>query len=262
MKAKYDSIGVQYNQTRKADKFLVGRLAYYLAPEKDGIYLDIGCGTGNYTIGLQAVNGRFTGVDPSEEMIKKARARNQDIDWQLGTAEQTAFPSEKFDGVIASLTIHHWTNLETAFVEMARVMKRGAKMVIFTSTPEQMKGYWLNHYFPKMLLDSMQQMPSLESVQNALEVSGLKVVHTEPYFIKPDLQDLFLYSGKFDPELYFRPEVRSGISSFADLANAEEVTKGLEQLRQDIDSSEINQVMKACENNLGDYLFIVVEKPK
>ncbi|KAA3630394.1 MAG: class I SAM-dependent methyltransferase [Bacteroidetes bacterium] len=261
MKAKYDSIGIQYNQTRKADKFLVGRLAYYLAPEKDGIYLDIGCGTGNYTIALQAVNGKFTGVDPSEEMIKKARSGNQDIDWQLGTAEQTGFPSDWFDGVIASLTIHHWTNLETAFVEMARVMKRGAKMVIFTSTPEQMKGYWLNHYFPEMLVDSMRQMPSSQTVRNSLKQAGLKIVTKEPYHIKPDLQDLFLYSGKFDPELYFKPEVRSGISSFADLANAEEVAKGLEKLRQDIESHEFTQVAKSFENKLGDYLFIVAEKP-
>lgn len=261
MKAKYDSIGVRYNQTRKADKYLAGRLSFHLAPKKDGIYLDIGCGTGNYTIALQSVAGSFIGVDPSEAMIKKAHTRSQDIDWRLGTAEQTGFHSEKFDGIMASLTIHHWTDLKTSFFEMERVMKRGAKMVIFTSTPEQMKGYWLNHYFPKMLLDSMQQMPTLKSVQNALQMAGLKVVKTEPYFIKPDLQDLFLYSGKFDPELYFKPEVRSGISSFADLANAEEVTNGLEKLRKDIENSDIKEVMKAFDNNLGDYLFIVAEKP-
>ena len=53
MKVKYDTIGENYNLTRRADQLLTENLIKHLAPEKDGIYLDIGCGTGSYTIELQ-----------------------------------------------------------------------------------------------------------------------------------------------------------------------------------------------------------------
>ena len=53
MEAKYDKIGINYNLTRKADNYLTERLYALLNPDKSGIYLDIGCGTGNYTIEFQ-----------------------------------------------------------------------------------------------------------------------------------------------------------------------------------------------------------------
>lgn len=49
MKAKYDHIGINYNTTRKADRYLTEKLCEYLNPKLNGLYLDIGCGTGNYT---------------------------------------------------------------------------------------------------------------------------------------------------------------------------------------------------------------------
>jgi DUF1009 family protein len=123
-----------------------------------------------------------------------------------------------------------------------------------------MKGYWLNHYFPKILEDSMVQMPTLEAVEDAMTSAGFKIISTENYSIKPDLQDQFLYCGKQNPELYFDENIRHGISSFSALANLEEVEKGLAQLRRDIDSGEINTIIKSYENSFGDYLYIIAEK--
>ncbi|ELR70649.1 putative MerR-family transcriptional regulator [Fulvivirga imtechensis AK7] len=259
MQAKYDTIGINYNTTRKADKYLTERLLKLLSPRAEGLYLDIGCGTGNYTLKLQEKGYRFTAIDPSTEMLEKARLKSLKIDWRSGYAENTGLNADSIDGIVATLTIHHWTDLHTAFLEMSRVLKKNGKMVIFTSTPEQMRGYWLNHYFPYMLRDSIAQMPSPEKIKVALDASGLQVTDTEPYFIHSDLEDLFLYSGKHNPKLYLNPEVRQGISSFAALANKTEVDKGLEKLKNDINSGEIDQVMQEYENALGDYIFIVVQ---
>ena len=71
-----------------------------------------------------------------------------------------------------------------------------------------MKGYWLNHYFPKMLNDSILQMPSLENVENAMRNAGIEIESIKKYSIKPDLQDQFLYCGKQNPELYFCDNIR------------------------------------------------------
>ena len=60
--------------------------------------------------------------------------------------------------------------------------------------------------------------------------------------------------------LYLDTKVRSGISSFADLANQEEVKRGLSQLAKDIDSGQIDVLRKQYENEDGDYLYIIAQK--
>ncbi len=260
MEVKYDKIGADYNLTRMADHFLTGKLLQHLNPKSDGLYLDIGCGTGNYTNALSKNGFQFIGIDPSETMLAKAKLKNSDIAWKIGSAENTLLPQNHVDGIIGSLTIHHWSNLKNGFLELNRVLKPEGKMVIFTSTPKQMKGYWLNHYFPKMLSASILQMPSLEVVTTAMKEAGFTQIVKDKYFVRPDLQDHFLYCGKHNPELYFDNHIRQGISSFSLLANKLEVENGLSALRKDIDDGSIQQVIKGYDNNLGDYLYIIGTK--
>lgn len=260
MEAKYDKIGTDYNLTRKADKYLVERLLEHLNPQKEGIYLDVGCGTGNYTIELQKRGFQFIGIDPSEKMLEKAKNKNREIDWKIGTAEKTNLPKNSVHGIIGTLTVHHWTNLNKGFLELESVLKPSGKIIIFTSTQKQMKGYWLNHYFPKMLHNSILQMPSLKSIKEAMTNAGFERIELAKYFIRPDLEDKFLFCGKQNPELYFDEQIRKGISSFSSLANRKEVKQGLLQLRQDIDSGKIEEVINSYASKLGDYLFVIANK--
>jgi ubiquinone/menaquinone biosynthesis C-methylase UbiE len=260
MDAKYNHIGKGYNYTRKADPYLLERLRYHLNPIGEGLYIDIGCGTGNYTSKLHDKETRFIGIDPSEKMLEKAKKANPQIEWKLGTAENIPQESNTIKGVVGTLTLHHWDNLEKGFSELFRVMKPYANMVFFTATPQQMEGYWLNHYFPKMLSDSIQQMPSFEQITEAMKTAGFENIFTDKYNIKPDLKDLFLYAGKENPTLYLDANVRNGISSFSHLANQDEVQKGLAKLEKDIASGEINKIMRNYENKDGDYLFILSQK--
>ncbi|UII29719.1 class I SAM-dependent methyltransferase [Fulvivirga ulvae] len=257
MSVKYDSIGINYNCTRKADPHLLQRIYANLKPGSDRLYLDIGCGTGNYTTALQCMGVDMIGIDPSETMLKKARAANGETQWVIGTAENTGLESGSIDGIVATLTIHHWPDLTRGFSELSRVTRKGGRIVIFTSTPEQMEGYWLNHYFPGMLKQSMAQMPALQKVTSAMESGGFSVLELEEYNVEPGLQDFFLYSGKHNPDLYLNPEIRHGISSFSSLSNASEVEAGLKKLKADIFSGKVEEVIQSYENDSGDYLFIV-----
>jgi SAM-dependent methyltransferase len=260
MSAKYDDIGKEYNATRKADPYILSRLLYHLRPTLEGRYLDIGCGTGNYTIEFDKKGFRFVGVDPSLHMLEKAQAENNRVQWQLGKAETLEFPAESFDGVVASLTLHHWEDLDCAFLRLYDLLKPEGRVVIFTATPAQMEGYWLRHYFPKMLWDSMALMPSMPVIKRVLSQSCFAITKLEPYTVQPSLEDLFLYSGKYDPEKYLDPKIRNGISSFRAVAHSEEVEKGLSKLKSDIDSGKIKEVMQSYENDGGDYLFVIAEK--
>ncbi len=260
MEIKYDKIGTGYNSTRQADPYLTSRLFSLLRPQNNKQYLDIGCGTGNYTCVLAEKGLNFIGVEPSEKMLSEAKSKNQNIKWLNGTAEQIPAGDKTFDGIIATLTIHHWTDIKKAFIELNRVLADNGRIILFTSTPEQMKGYWLNHYFPKMLYSSIVQMPSLDKIRNAANEAKLKISGIEKYFIKDDLKDCFLYVGKNNPERYFDEQIRHGISSFSSLANIDEVKQGLTKLRKEIDNNEFEQIKKQYDNDLGDYLFITIDK--
>jgi hypothetical protein len=71
-------------------------------------------------------------------------------------------------------------------------------VVLFNTTTEQMRGYWLNEYFPRAMATSIEQFEGLHKIQR-LEASGFDVMCVEPYAVQEDLKDNFAYSGKHQP---------------------------------------------------------------
>lgn len=252
----YDTIGTGYDTTRKADPYLTERLAALLALAPGAQVLDVGCGTGNYTTALEQCGSRMTGLDPSERMLEEARGKSSTITWVNGRAEDLPFPNAVFDGAIATLTTHHWDDLTMGFRQMHRVLRMGAPLVILTSTPEQMRGYWLCHYFPGIMERSCAVMPTAEATLAALGTAGFHDIELEPYDVRSDLQDLFLYAAKDDPTRYLDPDFRRGISTFAALADDAALRSGLQQLRADVASGEWSRVRERYAHAVGDYLFV------
>lgn len=259
MSAVYDKIGKTYDQTRKADPEITKKLIKYLHPMKEGYYLDVGCGSGNYTQAIFETGSRICGVDISEEMLGKARKKNSQIEWVMGDARKLPFENNQFDGAASILATHHIKDIEQSFKEVCRVLKNGY-FIIFTAFPEQMEAYWLNHYFPSMMRMASNMMHSYDRVYKALTAAGFENVETEKFFITNDLQDWFLQSGKYRPHIYLDPKVRSGISTFALEENQDEIVEGCQKLRADISSGNINKVIQSSENDLGDYVFIICKK--
>ena len=263
MKAIYDSIGDGYDVTRRADPEITAILARLTRVEPDGDYLDIACGTGNYTSALAALGGHWNAIDESEIMLVDARPKSKSVAWFVMDAANIEFPSHSFDGATCTLAIHHFPQITQPFSEVFRVLKPGARFVLFTAFPSQMKKYWLVEYFPKMMSKACNQMPSEEQVIEGLVTAGLELEATCSFEIKPDLEDFFLYSGKQRPEMYLSELVRSGISSFRNgFCSAEELDEGLIRLEQDINSGAISTIMSRYAHNEGDYVFVVARKPE
>ena len=256
----YNNIGATYNLTRRADPYLSERIFTHLSPNSSGLYLDIGCGTANYLKALTDKGLHFYGVDPSENMLDQAKAKNIPATFINATAENIPLADNFFDGAIAILTLHHWKNMLKGLQEVNRVLKPKARLVLFSFTPEQMRGYWLCHYFPKMMERCIPMTPEIPGMEELFNESGFSLVKTEKYFIKNDLQDHFLYSNKHFPESYLSAEIRNNASSFRAFSDPQEVTQGVLALEEDIKSGEINSVINAYANDRGDYLFFVVEK--
>jgi ubiquinone/menaquinone biosynthesis C-methylase UbiE len=255
----YDRIGVGYDGTRRADPGIVARLAALLDVPPEAACLDVACGTGNYTTAVAASAGRWHGVEISPGMLAEARAKPSRVLWVLGDALALPFARGCFARVMCTLALHHFADLGGALTEIARVL-HGGRLVIFTSAPSQMRQYWLNEYFPDAMARSMAVMPELERVQALLATAGFTSTRVEPWNVPPDLQDLFLYSGKHRPEMYLSSVFRRGISTFAQHADSAEVTAGCARLRADIETGRIDDVRRAYASTAGDYAFIVTQR--
>jgi len=255
----YDRIGIGYDTTRRPDPLIAERLGHHVAQDNSGSYLDIACGTGNYTSTLALEGGGWTGIELSAKMITETSGKSSEIRWCLGNTMALPFSTGAFSGALCTLAIHHFDELLPVFQEAYRVLDHG-RFVILTATPVQIQSYWLNEYFPDAMLKSIEQMPALDLVTGALTQAGFESIDTEGFDIRDDLQDFFLYSGKYRQEMYLDEGVRRGISTFASLADPEEVTSGCLSLAEDIQSGRIAEVRASYENLGGDYLFVIASK--
>ncbi len=256
----YNKIGVNYNNTRKADPVIGNTILSLLRPAKRGRYLDVGCGTGNYTHYIEQAGYDITGIDPSDTMLVVARQKYPECAFITGYAEDLPFEDSSLDGAIAIFTFHHWSDKQQGLNELHRVLRPGGTAVFLSFTAEQMQGYWLTHYFPEMIARSGQLVPARDTMCAMFKDAGFKSTTTEKYFVHEGLQDHFLYANKFHPERYLDNGIRNGISSFSAFASEQEVTHGLRQLEDDIRSQKIGEIMDRYTNDMGDYLFYVAEK--
>ena len=260
MSVIYNEIGKGYDATRCPDPEILNTLASLISVRENGLYLDAGCGTGNYTNELSKAGGTWKAFDQSELMIEKAKEKNSNIEWSIFDVIKTSYKSASFNSIVCTLAIHHFPDLNEAFKEISRVLVPKGKFVIFTSTPEQMSSYWLNYYFPIMLERSIDQMPSISKIEAALCTANLKLIKVQPFSVSKELKDLFLYSGKQRPEMYLSYAVRAGISSFRNFCPVTELESGLLLLAADIESGNIQAIIEKYEKGKGDYCFLVAQK--
>jgi len=256
----YDTIGRTYDMTRRADPAITQCLARLLKLKPGANYLDVGCGTGNYTVALQNLGAQMHGLELTSTMLAKARVKSDNIRWIQGNADALPLRDRHFDGAIATVTIHHWKSLQPGFDEIFRVIGAG-RFVIFTGDHAQMNGCWLREYFPGGFAAALKQMPATDFVMEELKRSGFTDVKSEAWEVPTDIQDWFLFAGKHQPAIYLDPGVRAGISFFAQgVATPAETEAGCTRLKADIESGRIEKMIANYRHDLGDYLFVIATK--
>jgi ubiquinone/menaquinone biosynthesis C-methylase UbiE len=97
---------------------------------------DIGCGTGALTRKIKIRNGNVIGVDPSPELLEKARLISEKeylpIEYQLGNAEYTGLDSNSYN-IVTVLRAWHWFNREDAIKEVKRILKHKGTLLVMDS---------------------------------------------------------------------------------------------------------------------------------
>lgn len=110
------------------------RLVFSLIEIKQGAALDVGCGTGNYTIELEKRGADAIGIDSSEEMVAYARIKatkaNIETSFHAADAMNLPFPDSTFDTVISNGLLCFLKEPEKALMEMRRVLKPGGRLVV------------------------------------------------------------------------------------------------------------------------------------
>lgn len=115
------------NIERPAVEQLIGDVA-------DARVLDLGCGSGPYSLWFAERGARVTGLDLSGTMIslaqEKARERNVDVDFrESDIRELLPFVAEEFDLVFTATALHYVERIDNLMLEVARVMKPQARLV-------------------------------------------------------------------------------------------------------------------------------------
>lgn len=256
--ALYDRIGATYDATRHAEPAIVDLLIELLDLRQQAPVLDIGCGTGNYTNALHQRGVSMVGLDRSGLMLRTAQGKARQLPLIGADAAALPFPNRSFGGAVCTLALHHFEDLEATFAEAARVLRNG-RLVILTALPEQIMRYWLRAYFPRMMQRSADQMPDWSTIEIALRRAGFRTWSQRLYWMPQQPVDLFLYSGKHQPHLYLDERVRANISSFANLADRDEIGLGLERLKRDLAQGRFEHATAEYEDVGGDYLFIAAQ---
>jgi SAM-dependent methyltransferase len=95
-----------------------------------GTCLDLGCGTGIAIPSLLERGWRVVGVDLSGDQLRIAQQRASPPGAALVAADAAAlpFPDCSFDAIVSVLTHTDFEDPEAAFVEAARVLRRGGRL--------------------------------------------------------------------------------------------------------------------------------------
>ncbi len=188
---KYDS----WYQTPKGkliDEVETSLAMELLQPQKGIKILDIGCGTGNYSIKLAKKGCEVIAIDVSPKMlgiaIKKAKNQGLNIDFRIGQVEDLNFKDDSFDAVVSITAIEFFDDVEKGFKEMFRVAKNGAPIVVGTINKEST---WGELYETRMFKEnSVFKYANLigKSILNKIKPDHL-IDFKESLFFLPDTPD-------------------------------------------------------------------------
>ncbi len=258
----YDLIGTNYNITRQADPRITRAIIRALDLPQSSTIVDIGAGTGNYSVELAHAGFHVHAVEPSTLMRQQGQ-QHPDLHWHPAVAEALPFADASVDGIVCTMAVHHFRDIKQSFSEMVRITRDHGPLVLFVADPRLCpQDCWLADYFQPIFHRSYEVYLSLEELQHLLSDAAGSPVDVQIFLLPHDLADHFFLSGWRSPERYLEPAFRQGISPLAS-APATVVDPCLQRLAHDLKSG----IWQTTYGSLltqqaydGGYRFLVTHK--
>jgi ubiquinone/menaquinone biosynthesis C-methylase UbiE len=105
-----------------------------LGPDQGEIILDVGCGTGVFTLDMLSFGPHVIGLDISRPMVMRAchKAKKYPFRGIVGDMMSLPFENETFDKVVSMTAIEFVKDAQRAVKELFRVTRRGGRIVVTT----------------------------------------------------------------------------------------------------------------------------------
>lgn len=140
--------------------------------------LDLGCGTGRLAAALAERGAKVWGVDPSAEMLARARASvDPRVGLKQGRAEALPFRDGWFERAVLRLVVH-LVDRPRALPELARVLAPAGRVVVATFAPGHFEWYWLVGVFPEVGEIDRERFPTPSALEAELAAAGFTGAHT------------------------------------------------------------------------------------
>jgi ubiquinone/menaquinone biosynthesis C-methylase UbiE len=141
--------------------------------------LEVGVGTGRLAAALaERAYAKVWAVDPSPEMLVVARERApRGVAFKQARAEALPFKDGWFERAVAMLVVHV-LDRPRAFAELRRVLGPEGRLVVATFDQAQIRGYWLNRYFPSIAEIDLARFAPADVLARELRAAGFAAVDT------------------------------------------------------------------------------------
>lgn len=222
---------------------MLGALLRALGPANGRSLLDIGGGTGNYSVALRKAGFRVTLAELSEAMLRRAAAKLGAAAVVQGDALRLPFRDASFD-CATSINVSHHLDWRAHVAEAKRVVGAGA-FAMQVNTRENLAAHWIFEYFPEAKGPTLALHPPADDGAGAMRTAGFRDVAWEG-FVFEDRADATFEALKHWPETYLDDGYRRNTTFFtrmpADLERA-----GVERLRADHASGGLTEVIARYE---------------
>lgn len=130
----------------------------------DARVLDVGCGSGWATrlMAEKARDGRVTGIDIADEMIRIARDTStslSNVEFQVASAEELPFKDGEFTHAFSMESLYYYADIPGALREIKRVLKSGG---LFVTVVDLYQENLPSHQWVDQLRVSVQLLSSAE----------------------------------------------------------------------------------------------------
>jgi len=162
--------------------------------------LEIGCGDGRITSQLTGKAKRLVAIDPDAANIAEAKENMEGVGLHIGSGECLKFPSESFDVILFTLSLHHQDS-KVALREAKRVLRDHGRVMILEPVNDGEIEQVCNFF--------QDETQVLQDALRAIDVSDFEVERSEVFYTYWEFENehelyewLFTYYQKpFDDSL-------------------------------------------------------------